>query len=191
MPRGSPPERQPPNSHETTAVSGPGWTGPSWRRGAARDHRAAHFPGRPTAMARRRPWAFAELNADPEVMEHFPRALNESRQRCLRRPHYGRHDRAGLGPSAVEITTTGGFAGFVGLNPGRPSTHRSPLPSNSGGAWAVRTGARHCHRGRPAPTLSYGFGTLGLDEVVSFTSTTNLRSQRASWKARHAPQPRR
>ncbi len=127
----------------------------------------------------RRP--FAELNADPEVMEHFPRVLTRAESDAfVDRVMAGMTER-GWGLWAVEITETGRFAGFVGLNPVTFDAAFTP---------AVEIGWRlvRSYWGQGiAPeaagaVLSYAFGTLGLDEVVSFTSTTNLRSQRVMQK---------
>jgi RimJ/RimL family protein N-acetyltransferase len=87
----------------------------------------------------------------------------------------------GWGLWAVEIGTTGGFAGFVGLN---PATFEAPFTPAVEIGW--RLARPHWNQGLATEAaqavVDYGFGTLGLDEVVSFTATTNLASQRVMQK---------
>jgi RimJ/RimL family protein N-acetyltransferase len=74
-----------------------------------------------TPRLRLRPWRdedltpFAELNADPRVMEFFPKTLDrgESDAMVARiREHFDRH---GFGQWAVEVPGVADFIGFVGL----------------------------------------------------------------------------
>ena len=114
---------------------------------------------------------FAALNADPEVMEHFPATLTREQSDAF-------VDRAavaiasrGWGLWAVEADT--GFVGFVGLNePGF-------MPGVEVGWRLARTAWGHGYATEAArAAVAYGFHQLGLAEIVSFTSTTNVRSQR-------------
>src|SRR5689334_8909987 len=55
---------------------------------------------------------FAQMNADPIIMEYFPRRLDEEATARLVerfRKHFKEH---GFGPYAVEVKKTGAFAGF-------------------------------------------------------------------------------
>jgi len=120
---------------------------------------------------------FAALNADPTVMEHFPAplSLGESNQMADRIAE--RFARDGWGLWAVEVTVSGGFAGFVGLNRPRFSARFTP---------AVEVGWRlaqsYWHQGYATEAaraaLAFGFEWLELEEIVSFSSKSNLRSQR-------------
>jgi RimJ/RimL family protein N-acetyltransferase len=87
----------------------------------------------------------------------------------------------GWGLWAAEITATGAFAGFVGLN---PATFEAPFTPAVEVGW--RLARAYWDRGLATEAalvvLDYGFEQLGLDEIVSFTSTTNLRSQRVMEK---------
>ena len=77
---------------------------------------------------------------------------------------------------AVEIASTGTFAGFVGLN---PTTFDAPFTP------AVDIGCRlaraYWEQGLATEgersVVDYAFATLDLDEIVSFTSTGSFRSQ--------------
>lgn len=130
-----------------------------------------------------RPWRdsdlapFAALNADPEVMEFLPSVLTreESDAAAARvRAHFDRH---GFGFWAVEVRGGAPFAGFVGLAVPRFEAHFTPC---------VEIGWRlaRAHWGRGYATeaalgaLAYGFGELGLHEIVSFTVPANVRSRR-------------
>lgn len=120
---------------------------------------------------------FAALNADPEVMEHFPATLARDESDVLVDRIVERMNRHGVGLWAVEVRATGEFAGFVGLNP-----VPRELPIRSEG-WEVgwRLARRHWGHGYAGEAaraaLAYGLGEAGLAEIVSFTATTNLRSQ--------------
>jgi ribosomal-protein-alanine N-acetyltransferase len=120
---------------------------------------------------------FAALNADPQVMEFFPAPLarDESDRAAERiRAHFARH---GFGLWAVGVVGEHPFIGFVGL--GVPSFEAPFMPCVEIG-WRLA----HAHWGQgyaleaARAALDFAFGPLGLDEIVSFTSATNLRSQR-------------
>jgi ribosomal-protein-alanine N-acetyltransferase len=119
---------------------------------------------------------FAAMNADPEVMEHFPATLTREQSDVLvDRIEAGFAER-GFGLWVVEIAETGQFAGFTGLSVPRFQAHFTP---------AVEIGWRlarpYWGRGYASEAanrvLGFALGDLGLREVVSFTSTTNVRSQ--------------
>jgi RimJ/RimL family protein N-acetyltransferase len=119
--------------------------------------------------------SFAEMNADPEVMRHFPaplsRAQSESNLNALRR----QIEERGWGLWAVEVD--GAFAGFTGLSIPRFSAHFMPCTEIG---WRFRRefwGRGIAHRAA-CEALTYGFVTLKLPEIVSFTAATNLRSQK-------------
>jgi RimJ/RimL family protein N-acetyltransferase len=118
---------------------------------------------------------FAGMNADPEVMRHFPspltRAQSESDMAVLR----GQIDERGWGLWAVEVD--GAFAGFTGLSVPRFTSHFTPCTEVG---WRFRReywGRGLAYRAA-CEALNYGFGTLKLPEIVSFTAATNIRSQR-------------
>jgi RimJ/RimL family protein N-acetyltransferase len=118
---------------------------------------------------------FAEMNADPEVMRHFPaplsRAQSESDLNVLRR----QIDERGWGLWVVEVN--GAFAGFTGLSIPRFNAHFTPCTEVG---WRFRRefwGRGLAHRAA-CEALAYGFDTLTLPEIVSFTAATNVRSQK-------------
>lgn len=115
---------------------------------------------------------FAALNADPVVMEHFPRLLSraESDAAADRIDAFLRSHPYGLW--AVE-TEEMPFIGFVGLSePGfRPGVEVGWRLARA--AWG-RGYATEAARA----ALDHAFDTVGLGEVYSMTATTNLRSMR-------------
>ena len=120
---------------------------------------------------------FAALNADPEVMRYFPAPLTREESDRLANRARAAIETHRWGLWAVEVLSDGAFIGFVGLWDRRGSAHVVP---------AVEVGWRLAreHWGRGYATeaaraaVTYGFGEVGLDEIVSFTSVVNLPSRR-------------
>ena len=142
-----------------------------------------------------RPWRdadlepFAALNADPEVMAHFPKTLdrNESDQVAARiRSAFARR---GFGWWAVEVPGEVAFCGFIGLSV--PSFAAPFMPCVEIGWRLARAqwGKGYATEGARA-ALDFAFGKLGLREVVAFTTTTNLPSQAVMRRLgmRHSPE---
>jgi RimJ/RimL family protein N-acetyltransferase len=124
---------------------------------------------------------FAALNADPEVMRFFPAPLPRSESDAMvDRIEVGFAER-GYGLWAVEVRTSGEFAGFVGLAPAHAEYPVAP---------AMEIGWRlaRAHWGQGfAPeaaraVLDQAFGPLGFTELVSFTTVTNTPSRRVMEK---------
>ncbi|GGS66604.1 GNAT family N-acetyltransferase [Nonomuraea spiralis] len=128
-----------------------------------------------------RPWQpsdlapFAELNADPQVMEHFPATLTRQESDAFAAASDELISRQGWGRWALEVTATGEFIGFTGLH--RPVFEAAFMPAVEI-AWRLRRAAwGHGYATEAAgAALGHAFDRLGLDEVVSFTATVNLRS---------------
>ena len=141
-----------------------------------------------------RPWRdadrapFAALNADPEVMRHFPAALTRAESDAFVdriEAHFATH---GFGLWATTLRESGTFAGFVGL--AVPRFEATFMPCVEAG-W--RLARAHWGQGI-APeaarrALRFGFEEAGLSEIVSFTSVTNAPSRRVMEKIgmRHDP----
>lgn len=124
---------------------------------------------------------FAALNADPEVMEHFPSTL--SREQSVAGvdwigKHFAEH---GYGFWAVEAPGQAPFLGFIGL--AVPAFETSFTPCVEIGWRLARPwwGRGLATEGAQA-ALSYGFEQLGLAEIVSFTVPGNVRSRRVMAK---------
>jgi len=119
---------------------------------------------------------FAALNADPEVMEHFPAPLTRAESDAMIDRIEARRTETGFGFWALEVTATGEFIGFAGLSVPRFEAHFTPaveigwrLARSAWGRGYATEAARRA--------LRYAFDDLALDEVVSFTSARNLRSR--------------
>ena len=120
---------------------------------------------------------FAELNADPAVMEHFPSTLSRAESDAFVDRMRDRLEENGWGLWALERLDTGEFIGFTGLVffadvlPFAPATEVGWRLRREQWGHGFATEA-----GRAA--LEYAFDVLDLDEVVSMTAATNLASQR-------------
>lgn len=120
---------------------------------------------------------FAALNADPRVMEFFPRPLTRAESDAFaRRASTGLAGR-GFGLWAVEAPELAPFLGYVGLAEPTFSAHFVPCVEI---AW--RLAYRHWGHGyateAATAVLDHAFGILGMSEIVSFTAHANQRSRR-------------
>lgn len=127
-----------------------------------------------------RPWreadraAFAALNADAEVMEHFPGLMTrEASDAFVDRIQQQWRD-VGWGLWAVEVPGVAPFIGFVGL-------WRTEIiagkPQIEVGWRLARPFWRQGYATEAAlQALEFGFEVLKLDEIVSFTIPRNTRS---------------
>jgi ribosomal-protein-alanine N-acetyltransferase len=140
-----------------------------------------------TARLILRPWRdedlepFAEMNADPAVMEHFPSLLTrtQSDETAGRiRAHFAEH---GFGLWAAEVPDVAPFIGFVGLLRVVFEAHFTPAVEVGWRLARAHWGAGYATEGARA-ALDYGFNQLGVGEIVSMTAPGNLRSQRVMQK---------
>ncbi len=120
---------------------------------------------------------FAALNADPVVMEHFPSTLTRAESDALVAHIRARFAEHGYGQWALEVRKTGEFIGFTGL---ALQTFPAPFNPSVEVGWRLRQSAwGHGYASEAARTaLQVGFDDFGLDEIVSMTAVTNVRSQR-------------
>ncbi len=138
--------------------------------------------GLETERLRLRPWRaedlapFAALNADPEVMRHFPATLSRIESDALAAVCQGEIERHGFGLWAIERRADGAFLGFTGL---RGLAQSSPLAPGVEAAWRLSRqawGQGYASEAARA-AIDDGFARLGLDRIVAFTATANLPSQ--------------
>jgi 3-dehydroquinate dehydratase/shikimate dehydrogenase len=129
-----------------------------------------------------RPWkqedsaSFAQMNADPRVMEYFPSTLSHQESDALATRIQSKIDERGWGLWAVEVPDICDFIGFIGLNDVTFEAHFTP---------AVEIGWRLAfdHWGKGYATegalaaAAYAFDVLKLKEIVSFTAVQNMRSR--------------
>lgn len=119
--------------------------------------------------------AFAAMNADPVVMEFFPEPYAEERTRRFVERIRERWAELGYGLWAVERRDGGRFIGYVGLWPATFPAHFTPAVEVGWRLAADQWGHGYATEGARV-ALVYGFETLGLDEIVSFTAAINRRS---------------
>jgi ribosomal-protein-alanine N-acetyltransferase len=119
---------------------------------------------------------FAALNADPVVMEHFQAPLSRAESDAMVTRIEENFTRRGYSLWALEVRATGEFIGFTGLE--RPSFEAAFTPAVEVGWRLARPAWGHGYATEAArAAVAYAFTELHLAEVVSFTATTNLRSQ--------------
>lgn len=118
----------------------------------------------------------AEMDADPQVMEFFPRPLDRRESDELVERVEAGFEREGFGLWAVEVRGTGEFVGFAGLN--RVGFEARFTPAVEVG-WRLARGAWGKGYATEAggAALSFGFERVGLTEIVSFTTAANRRSR--------------
>ena len=120
---------------------------------------------------------FAELNADPEVMRYFPAPLTRAESDAHAERSRARIAERGWGLWAVEVVGEVPFIGFIGLAEPRFEAHFTPAVEIGWRLAREHWGHGYAVEGARA-AVAYGFGELGLDEIVSFTTTANERSRR-------------
>jgi len=125
--------------------------------------------------------AFAELNADPAVMRHFPRTLTRADSDQLASRIRSQFDSHGYGLWAVEIPDVASFIGFVGLAIPTFDAHFTPCVEVG---WRIaRSHWRKGHATEAAErAVSFGFSELDLEEIVSLTVPANAASRRVMEK---------
>jgi RimJ/RimL family protein N-acetyltransferase len=118
---------------------------------------------------------FFALNTHPQVVEALGSAPTRAESDAMVERYGAELDREGWGLWAVDAGA-GIFAGMVGLHRVRPELPCAP---------AVEVGWRlhpdhwgHGYASEAArAALDYGFERGGLDQIVAFTTTRNVRSQ--------------
>jgi ribosomal-protein-alanine N-acetyltransferase len=118
---------------------------------------------------------FAALNADPEVMEFLPELLTRAESDEFVDRIEATFDEVGYGLWVVELED-GAFAGYVGL---WPATFDAPFTPAVEVGWRLARGAwgRGVATEAARAALADGFARLDVDEILSFTAVTNLRSR--------------
>jgi len=124
---------------------------------------------------------FAEMNADPRVMDFMPATLSRPESDVLLDRIEKHIDTHGFGLFAAELRRDRSFIGFIGL--AIPSFQTSFTPCVEVG-WRLSP----IHWGKGLATegarkvIRYAFEGLGLEAVVSFTVPANARSRRVMEK---------
>lgn len=124
---------------------------------------------------------FAEMNANAEVLRFFPTLLTTEESNALAERLMKGIEEYGYGFFAVDRLEEGDFIGFIGLI--NATFEASFTPCVEVG-WRLKRevwnkgyateGAKRC--------VEYGFETLKLEEIYSFTALPNLASERVMQK---------
>ncbi len=115
------------------------------------------------------------MNADAEVRKHFPQVLTREESAASMASFQEDLEQRGWRWWAVEVADTGEFIGFTGLD---PVDDGLPFTGVEIGWRLARSAWGHGYATEAArATLAFGFETLALPEILSVTTTTNLRSQ--------------
>lgn len=130
-----------------------------------------------------RPWReedrepFAAMNADPAVMEYFPATLNREKSDALAQRIDSDIQRLGYGFWAAEIPGEASFIGFVGI-----VAANSDMPFAPAIEIGWRLAKEHWGRGLASEgaraAADFGFGALGLEQIVALAAAGNTRSRR-------------
>lgn len=132
---------------------------------------------------------FARMNADPRVMEHFPKLLSPEESDAMIDRIEQIFLEQGFGLWALERKDNGAFIGFTGLGIPRFESWFTPCVEIGWRlafeAWGQGFATEAAQR-----ALAFGFENLGLEKIVGFTSIPNVRSQRVMQKLgmRHEPE---
>jgi RimJ/RimL family protein N-acetyltransferase len=135
-----------------------------------------------TARLRLRQWTeadrapLARLNADADVMRYFPAPLTRAESDAMLDRMRAMIDAQGWGFWAAETRQTRDFVGIVGLLP-----LKDIMPFAPGVEVGWRLAKPHWGRGYATEAaraaLDFGFESLGVREIVSFTAQLNEPSQ--------------
>ncbi|WP_211829897.1 GNAT family N-acetyltransferase [Kistimonas asteriae] len=119
---------------------------------------------------------FANMNADPTVMAHFPATLDRAASDAMASRCQSLIAERGWGLWALEEKSSGNFIGFTGLHIPQADLPFSPcieigwrLASTYWGNGYATEAAQKA--------LQTGFDTLGFSEIVSFTALGNQKSR--------------
>lgn len=124
---------------------------------------------------------FASMNADAEVMAHFPKPLTSQESEAFLdrlQTHYETHRYYYF---ATEIRQTGELIGFIGLAYQTYSTEFTPatdigwrLKRSAWGHGYATEGAKRC--------LEFGFSELHLDQIIATCTIQNKKSEQVMKK---------
>lgn len=124
---------------------------------------------------------FAAMNADPEVMRYFPATLSREESDALVDRLIEAEQTFGMTFFATEEQASGRFIGLIGM---RPSPDFLPTTPDVEIGWRLARDmwGRGLATEAARALLRVGFGELGIERIVAFTSTANLASRRVMEK---------
>jgi RimJ/RimL family protein N-acetyltransferase len=124
----------------------------------------------------------AEMNADTDVMEHFPKPLTFSETAALLERLQEQYAKNGYTYFATELLESGEFIGFIGMAYQEYETVFTPatdigwrLKTSAWGKGYATEGALRC--------LEFAFDDLKLSRIISTCTQNNSRSENVMKKA--------
>lgn len=124
---------------------------------------------------------YYQINQDPKVIEFLRGPLTIEQCRDFTVAANRHQDELGYTLWAAELKENGALIGFIGLND-HDFFAASNLPFTPHIEVGWRLGSQYWGRGYATEgamaSLEYGFNTVGLPEIISFTVPQNLRSIR-------------
>jgi len=124
---------------------------------------------------------FAEMNAHPQVMEHFPFLMTREQTDAYLTRIYNHFKEKGYGVYAVDVLDTKEFIGYIGFSCPTWDAYFTPcvevgwrLTQTAWNKGYATEGATAC--------LQYGFQKLDFENIYSWTSLDNLPSERVMQK---------
>ncbi|QDT54727.1 ribosomal-protein-S5-alanine N-acetyltransferase [Caulifigura coniformis] len=134
-----------------------------------------------------RPWRradrphFAAVNADLRVVECLPGVLTREESDAFVDRIEAHFEKNGFGLWCVEAPGVAECLGFIGLSIPQFETHFTPCVEIGWRLGSQYWGQGYAPEGARA-AMEFGFRTLGLHEIVSFTVPHNTRSRRVMEK---------
>ena len=124
---------------------------------------------------------FAKLNADPEVMEHFPYPLTEQETADYIRRLQNHYEQNGYNYFAAEVLETQEFIGFTGL---AKQDYKAEFTPAVDIGWRLKKGAWGKGYATEAAKkcLEFAFIHLKLENVISTCTAKNAKSERVMKK---------
>jgi RimJ/RimL family protein N-acetyltransferase len=129
-----------------------------------------------------RPWRpedlepFAALNADDRVTKTLAGSLDRAASDALAHRIFAEFPTWGYGRWAVELPGIAPFIGFIGLSVPNFDAHFMPAVEIGWRLAFDHWGKGYATEGARA-ALDFGFNRAGLDEIVSFTAASNMKSR--------------
>ena len=124
---------------------------------------------------------FAAMNADPRVMRHFPAPMSREQSDAFADRIEADIAAQGWGLFAVEVRSTGAFAGFVGLKEVGPPYPFAPAVEIGWRLAAAQHGFGYATEAARA-VVAYARDVLYLPALVSMTTVRNRQSRRVMEK---------
>lgn len=121
--------------------------------------------------------ALTQLNADPQVMQFFPKCLSETESNALAEKIQSLSAKNGWFFGTVELKENHHFIGFTGL-------HHQPDQFSFSSCVEIgwRLSPKYWHQGYTTEAaqacLNFAFQQLNQEQVVAFTAHTNKPSEK-------------